>query len=104
MFELPSFFVSTEDTLKKEFEAEFGSPIVVGKEIGMVDHQLTHMKIKNTLYVCTLEVEPKKSNTYTEIRWIYKKDEVPLSSLAQKVFDLPNQAVQLSLFAPKENS
>ena len=98
LFELPSFFVNSSSNFQSAFHDEFALLLEVHESFGYVEHRLTHMHLVNHLYSCSINTDIDSLKTYLSFRWILGMDEVPLSTLAQKVYSLSQQDQQLSLF------
>jgi A/G-specific adenine glycosylase len=98
LFEFPSFFISTKEELQKSFLDEFSVSLTVGGSLGSISHRLTHMLLDNELFSCTVAQVPLQTNRYVSIRWIQHIEDAPLSTLAQKLFVLPSQNIQIPLF------
>ena len=98
LFELPSFFVDSEDALIASFKKEFLCDLTIKKNLGNVEHRLTHMLLKVTLLEVHCDVMPTQVHQYQSLRYVLSQDEVPLSTLAKKVFQLREQSQQLKLF------
>jgi A/G-specific adenine glycosylase len=87
LWEFPSVpfhpLADSKNALEKKFLETFGFRVLLGKEIGSIDHEYTHFKQRITLFSGRI---PEKQG----VKWTQKKalSSLPLSKANQKLLEI----------------